>query len=276
MAIKRDMDFLKSKKIMGILNVSPDSFFDGGQYQQIDAALSQAQKMMGEGVHIIDIGGESTRPGSNPVSLEEEKRRVLPVLKEVHSAFPKLMLSVDTYKPEIARLSLEAGAHIINDIYGLRQSGMAEIAAEHDSYVVIMHMLGEPKSMQEKPLDKNAPMVVKEFLSRQVDFALKKGIKPDRIILDPGIGFGKTVAGNLMLIKSICDFKSMGFPVLIGASRKSVIGAILNNQVSERKNGSVVIHTLAWVYGADIIRVHDIKESLESLRIFEEFQSAGL
>jgi dihydropteroate synthase len=259
---------------MGILNLTPDSFFDGGKYREMLYAIDHVEEMIQEGAHIIDLGGESSRPGADPVPLEEERQRVIPILNKIRSAFPDAAISVDTYKPEMAAEVLENGADIINDIYGLRQEGMAEVIAEHQAYTVIMHMQGEPGNMQKNPRYRDAVQEVEDFFAERMDFALKKGISMDRIILDPGIGFGKSLENNIQLIKASRRFKEkFKLPVLIGASRKSMIGKILGNETGDRLNGSVIVHTMALNYGADIIRAHDIRETRESIQIFSRFQA---
>lgn len=265
--------FQPKKYLMGILNITPDSFYDGGKYQEMLLSLERVTAMTEAGVDIIDVGGESSRPGALPVSAEDELERILPLIKTVLSHDPHLTLSVDTYKPEVAAEVLKAGALIINDIYGLRKPGMAEVIADHDAGCVIMHMQGEPHNMQEAPFYKDVVSEVMTFLEERANFALSKGIKETQIVLDPGIGFGKRVEDNLKLIKQINRLKSLGFPLLIGASRKSLIGKILGNELQDRKNGSIVLHTLALFQGADIIRVHDFKESAEIMKILAALES---
>ncbi|HCL56425.1 MAG TPA: dihydropteroate synthase [Spirochaetia bacterium] len=260
--------------IMGILNITPDSFFDGGKYSATDQALIRLQQMLEEGADIIDIGAESSRPGSRPLPFEEEKKRLLPLLRQINENFPKLTLSIDTYKPEIAQLCLENGASMINDIFGLTKKGMAETIAGFNASAVIMHMKGTPLDMQKSPVYSDLTAEIKDFFSKQIDHALKKGMKQDKIILDPGIGFGKTLEDNIQIINKIDEFKKLGFPVLIGASRKSMIGSLLNIPSPEdRKNGSIIIHTLALKNGADMIRVHDVKESKEISLILNAFNN---
>jgi dihydropteroate synthase len=247
--------------------MTPDSFYDGGKYQEILLSLERVEEMVDAGVDIIDVGGESSRPGAAPVGAEEELERILPLIKAVLAHDPGLILSVDTYKPEVAAEVLNAGVLIINDIYGLRKTGMAEVIAAHGAGCVIMHMQGEPHNMQEAPFYDDVVEEVLGFLEKQANFALSKGIRENQIALDPGIGFGKRLEDNLKLIKHIDRFKILGFPVLIGASRKSLIGKILGNDLQDRKNGSIILHTLALIQGADIIRVHDFNESAEIIQI---------
>lgn len=260
--------------VMGILNTTPDSFSDGGSYNNVPDAFSHAESMIQNNVDIIDIGGESTRPGAEKVPFEEELKRVIPLIKQIKENYPNTFMSIDTYKAEVAEKALEAGASMVNDIYGLRSKNMADVVAAYDAYVVIMHMNGSPETMQIDPQYEDVLQEVSIFFEKQIDFALKKGVSEDKIILDAGIGFGKTLEHNLLLIKNSSYFKKkFKLPVLVGASRKSMLGQILGNPVEQRKNASVITHSLAFSYGANIIRVHDVKESLESKYIFKAFEN---
>ncbi len=258
--------------IMGILNVTPDSFSDGGKYNTLTAAVKRAEDMIAQGATIIDVGGESSRPFSQPVSAEEEMKRVLPVIEEL--AELKVPISVDTYKPEVADRALGAGASIVNDIYGLRKDGMAEVIKDYDAGVVIMHMKGEPKNMQLNPHYENVVSEVLAFLRERVEHATKKGIDMERIVIDPGIGFGKRVEDNLMLLKSIGSFRALGVPILVGVSRKSYIGKLLNVDVDERLEGTVASNVIALMNGASIFRVHDVEENNRALRMASEIKEA--
>ena len=245
-------------KIMGIVNVTPDSFSDGGKYFSVDDAVDHALKLIDEGADIIDIGGESTRPGSDPVSLEEELRRTIPVIKNIHQQRKDLIISIDTTKSEVAKQALDSGAQIINDISGLTfDEKMIDIAKEYNSGVVIMHIKGNPKTMQENP---DYSDVVKEVY----DFLLVQSIKAkqndiDKIIVDPGIGFGKRIEDNFTLIKNLDYFQSLGYPVMIGLSKKSFIGKTLNLDNDQREIGTIILETISVIKSARIIRTHNVK-----------------
>jgi dihydropteroate synthase len=243
--------------IMGILNVTPDSFSDGGRFLDPPKAIKQAVRMAEEGADIIDIGGESTRPGAESVTLEEELRRIVPLVKQLAKEIP-VPVSVDSYKSEVAKQALDAGAHIINDISGLRfDNAMAGLAARYKAPVVIMHIKGTPKDMQQDPVYEDLVGEIKAYLEEGVKLAEIAGINRDQVIVDVGIGFGKTVSHNLELINRLDEFHSIGCPMLIGPSRKSFIGNILNLPVSERLEGTTAAVTMAISRGAHIVRVHD-------------------
>lgn len=251
--------------IMGILNVTPDSFSDGGQFLDPGAAIEHAKAMVGDGADIIDIGGESSRPGSDPVSVEEEKRRVLPVIKRLVNELD-VPLSIDTYKSEVAREALDAGAGLVNDISGLRFSpDMAAIVAERKASVVVMHIKGTPKTMQKAPRYKNVVKEVMDQLRAQTAMARKAGVPKDRILVDPGIGFGKTVDHNCELIAEVGQIRRLGYPVLIGTSRKTFIGKILGTEVDDRLEGTLASNIVAVMGGVDFVRVHDVKETKRAL-----------
>ncbi|SMB99240.1 Dihydropteroate synthase [Thermanaeromonas toyohensis ToBE] len=246
--------------IMGILNVTPDSFSDGGLYFDLGRALERAHIMVEAGADIIDVGGESTRPGSDPVPLEEELRRVLPVVERLAREL-KVPISIDTYKAEVARQALERGATLINDITGLRgDPQMPEVVARFGCPVVVMHIKGTPKNMQENPTYEDVVAEVKEYLREGVELAVKAGLPREKVIIDPGIGFGKTVEHNLKILQSLKEFKALGQPLLVGTSRKSFIGKILNLPVHERLLGTAATVALSIAGGADIVRVHDVGE----------------
>ncbi len=255
--------------IMGILNVTPDSFSDGGAYFSPESALSRAEEMIQEGADLIDVGGESTRPGAEPVSPEEEIRRVLPVVQGLVQR--GYIVSVDTTKVEVAELVLKAGAHIINDISGLRfNPDLAKIVAKYRAGLVIMHSRGTPQNMQTLTDYENLIEEIYEFLAGQVDFALSQGVSPEKIILDPGIGFAKTVEQNLEILRRLPEFKSLGYPILVGPSRKSFIGAVLGGlPPSERVEGTSASVALAIAGGARILRVHDVKAMVRVCRVTE-------
>ena len=255
-------------RIMGVLNVTPDSFSDGGKYVSVEKAVEHAKEMIKEGADIIDIGGESSRPFSEPVSEEEEMRRILPVIDEL--ADLKIPISVDTYKPKVAEEALKRGVSIVNDIFAMRRDGMAEVIRDYDAAVVIMHMKGEPRNMQLNPYYEDVISEIYGFLKERVEFAKKIGIDEDKIMIDPGIGFGKRVEDNLKIIRNLNVFRSLGYPILIGISRKSFIGKILNLDLNDRLEGTIASNIVSVMNGASIIRVHDVKENLRAIKIVSE------
>ncbi|MGC9003788.1 MAG: dihydropteroate synthase [bacterium] len=248
-------------KIMGILNITPDSFYDGGRYNELDRAIARAEEMVEEGASIIDVGGESTRPGSESVSLEEELRRVIPAIKELVKRID-LPISIDTYKAEVARRAIEEGAEMVNDISALRfDEKMVEVVREHKVAVVLMHMKGTPKDMQENPYYEDVVGEVYDFLKERVEWAQMNGIERDYLLIDPGIGFGKRTIDNIELIRRLSEFRSLGLPILIGPSRKSFLGNILGGlPPEERLEGTAAAVAVSVLKGASIIRVHDVKE----------------
>ncbi len=253
---------------MGILNVTPDSFFDGGLFLDEQRAVKQALRMVKDGADIIDIGGESTRPGANPVSAKEEIKRVVPVIKALAKKV-KVPISIDTCKARVADEAVFAGASIINDISGLRyDKGMAGVAADHKVPVVIMHIQGTPGNMQKKPVYKALVPEIMNYLREGIDIALKAGVPDNMIIIDPGIGFGKTVENNLEIINRLDEFKGFEKPVLLGPSRKSFIGKLLGDlPVTDRLEGTAAAIAIGISKGANIIRVHDIKEMYRVAKI---------
>ncbi len=254
--------------IMGILNVTPDSFSDGGRYLQIDRAVEQGLRLIEEGADLLDIGGESTRPGSMPVDEKEEARRVVPVLREL-SRQTSVPLSVDTYKSGIARQALAEGACVVNDISGLTfDPRMAEVIAQAQAGLVIMHMKGTPRDMQLEPFYTDVVREVRAFLRSRKEAALAAGIPENRIVVDPGIGFGKRQQDNLTLLCRL-DQLNLGSPILVGPSRKSFIGAILNLPPEERLHGTAAAVTAAVLQGADVVRVHDVKEMKQAVAVAE-------
>jgi dihydropteroate synthase len=252
--------------VMGILNVTPDSFSDGGKFFKFNDAVKRALSMVEEGADIIDIGGESTRPGSEPVPLEEERRRVIPLIKKLSEEID-VPISIDTYKPELATEALEAGAELINDIYGLRQEGMLELVKEAKVPVVIMHMQGTPKDMQKNPTYTEVVSEICFFLKERAKLAEECGLSKEEIILDPGIGFGKTLKHNLSILSRLEEFVSLGHPLLVGHSRKSFIGFTLDLPVEERLEGTLAVSAISTFKGADVIRVHDVKENLRAIKM---------
>jgi len=260
--------------IMGVLNVTPDSFSDGGLFLRPDDALRRAEEMASEGADLIDIGGESSRPGAEPVPLEEELRRVLPVVREASRRLP-LPISVDTYKAEVARRALEEGASIVNDISALRfDPKMAEVVADHRAPVVLMHMKGTPRDMQRNPYYEDVVGEVEAFLKERREAAVRAGIPEGNIILDPGIGFGKRVEDNLQLLKHLDRLVALGNPVLVGTSRKSFIGAVLDLPVEERLEGTLATLVLAVAKGAKLLRVHDVRPAVRAVRMAEAILGA--
>jgi len=258
-----------SPRLMGILNVTPDSFSDGGEFFSVESALEHALALLDEGAEILDVGGESTRPGAEPVPQEEEQRRVLPAIRAVLDARPGTKISVDTYHAQTAEAALEEGASIVNDVTALRgDERMASVVAGAGCEVVLMHMLGEPRTMQRDPRYEDVVREVRDFLRERVDYAVGCGIDPGRIILDPGIGFGKTVEHNLELLRRLDEICELGFPVLVGTSRKRFIGTITGVQTpKERLFGTVATTVLAYERGASIFRVHDVRANREALDV---------
>ncbi len=253
--------------IMGILNVTPDSFSDGGHFAQTHTALEHARLLIDQGADILDIGGESTRPGAEFVAADEEKARVLPVLTRIVEL--GVPVSVDTYKAEVAEAALKAGAHIINDVWGLRYDpDMARIVAAYDAGIVIMH--------NEPAVDDHADAIsrIRDGLLRSVDLADKAGIAHEKIMLDPGVGFAKTFMQNMQTIARLSELLDLGFPVLLGASRKSFIGQILGAQVDERLNGTLAAHLIGVQQGAQVVRVHDVAAHREALRVANAIQTS--
>ncbi len=259
---------------MGILNLTPDSFSDGGRFLARDTALRHAARMVEEGAAIIDIGGESTRPGAQPVSVEQELERVVPVIEALAGEFP-VPLSVDTLKPAVMREAVAAGAGLINDVMALQAPGAIEAVAELEIPVCLMHMQGEPRTMQQEPHYEDVVAEVTGFLAERVAACEAGGIRRDRLILDPGFGFGKTLAHNLSLLKHLQCLESLGLPLLVGISRKSMIGSLLDGApVDQRTNGSVAAAVVAVMRGGAIIRAHDVGQTVEALKVAAAVLSA--
>ncbi|MCG2676275.1 dihydropteroate synthase [bacterium] len=246
--------------IMGILNVTPDSFADGGRYDTLDSALLQAEGMAEEGADIIDVGGESTRPGTRPVPLQEELRRTIPVIKRLVKRI-NLPISIDTYKSRVAREALDSGASLVNDISALRlDEGMSQVVSKYKAPLILMHMQGRPRNMQKNPKYGDVVGEIISFLRERIAFAKEEGIDGEKIIIDPGIGFGKKKEHNLEIFNRLSEFKSLGRPILVGPSRKSVIGDVLGLPVEERLEGTAATAAASILNGADMVRVHDVKE----------------
>ncbi len=270
------LDFSSSTtRVMGVLNTTPDSFFDGGCYSVVETALKRARQMCLEGVDIIDIGGESTRPGAPAVDLEEEIRRVVPVIRAIKrdpllSAIP---ISVDTSKASVMHSAIEAGASLVNDIRALANPSALEVCAKAGVQVCLMHMQGKPGTMQNNPFYSNVTDSVAEFLHNRVQVCLSAGILPDRILLDPGFGFGKTLEHNLSLLAGLEKICKLGFPVLVGLSRKSMLGEILGVPAEDRLYGSIAAAVLAVERGARVVRTHDIKATVQAIKVVDRLVS---
>jgi dihydropteroate synthase len=274
---KRSIDLSHSGSIMGVLNVTPDSFSDGGHFADEEAAFRHAERMAGDGAEILDVGGESSRPGSEPVTLENELRRVIPVIKRIRAWFPELFLSIDTYKAETARQAVAAGADIINDITALRADPeMIEVLKHSEVGVILMHMRGTPRTMQINPHYEDVVSEVFEFLRRRRDELVACGVDHTRIAIDPGYGFGKRLQDNVELVRRLDRFAELGQPVVVGVSRKSMIAHLLGDsklQFEGRLWPTVALTSLLREKGAHIFRVHDVRPNLEALRMTEAILS---
>ena len=256
--------------IMGILNVTPDSFSDGGKFKSHDQAIGHAVKMIKEGANIIDIGGESTRPGAKAVQLEEELMRIIPIIEDIRLK-SDCLISIDTYKSKVAEAALDAGADMVNDISGLTfDHNMASLVAERNVPVIIMHIKGRPRDMQKNPNYDNLIKEIKVFFELQIAIAKRAGIDSGNIILDPGIGFGKRLEDNFEIIRELGQISTMGYPVLLGPSRKSFIGLTLDLPIEERMEGTLASITAGVINGARIVRVHDIRATRRTLTITEK------
>jgi dihydropteroate synthase len=264
---------LERPLLMGVVNVTPDSFSDGGQLVETTSAIAHAQKLVTEGAEILDIGGESTRPGALPVSIQEELARILPVIAAMRDC--GAAISVDTCKPEVMRAALEAGADIINDVTGMRQPEAQRIVAAHPNCgVCLMHMQGEPRTMQSQPLYQNVVHEVKAALVAQAQLLERLGVKHARISLDPGLGFGKTLEHNYQLLHGLAQFVKSGYPVVLGASRKSMIGAVTGKSVDQRLSGSIAAALAGVARGAAVLRVHDVDATRDALKVWASVQAA--
>lgn len=257
---------LNQPQIMGILNVTPDSFSDGGIFLSAQAALAGARRMAEEGAAIIDVGGESTRPGAVPVSVQEELDRVIPVIEILSLELP-IIVSIDTSKPEVMRAAVAAGAGLINDVRALREEGVLQAAAQARVPVCLMHMQGEPRVMQHSPHYNDVAAEVGSFLVERVHACVAAGIPRERLLIDPGFGFGKALGHNLRLFKHLDSFRDLALPLVVGVSRKSMIGAVLGKPVEQRLYGSVALAALAVWQGASIIRTHDVQATADAIRM---------
>ena len=265
---------LSQPQVMGVLNVTPDSFSDGGDFYSADKAVEQAQRMVESGAAIIDVGGESTRPGAEPVPGEEELRRVLPVIEALQATIP-VPVSIDTQKPEVMRAAVAAGAGLINDVYALQAQGAIATAAALGVPVCLMHMQGLPETMQDNPEYTDVVEEVAGFLTARADACIAAGIPAERILVDPGFGFGKTVQHNLLLLRHLDRLVNRGYPVLVGLSRKSLIGKVLDLSVDNRLYPSIALAVLAAWKGAAMIRCHDVRETVEAVRICHAVRTVG-
>lgn len=260
-------------QVMGILNVTPDSFSDGGRHNTLDLALRHAQAMVDAGATILDIGGESTRPGAAEVSEDEELARVVPVVEAIARRFD-VWISVDTSKASVIREAANAGMHLINDIRSLQEPGALQAAAETGLPVCLMHMQGDPKTMQQSPHYDNVVAQVDQYFAEQIACCVNAGIPKNKLLLDPGFGFGKNLEHNYQLLARLAEFHHFGLPLLVGMSRKSMVGQLLHVSPEKRVTGSVACAVIAAMQGAQIVRVHDVKETVEAMRIVEATLSA--
>lgn len=266
---------LSSPLAMAILNITPDSFYDGGQNQSIEAMLRHVEKMLKDGATILDIGGMSTRPGAEIIPGEEELKRVIPAVEAITKAFPEAILSIDTLRASVADTALNAGAHIINDISaGLFDPNMLDTVAGHKAPYVLMHMQGEPATMQDNPVYKNVVSEVYDFLKARIDACTTAGIND--IIIDPGFGFGKTVEHNYTLLRNLQYFAQLNTPILAGVSRKSMICKVLKVNPDKALTGTIAANTIALLNGANILRVHDVKEAMETIKIVAAYRQVPI
>jgi dihydropteroate synthase len=270
----RVVDLSQRGMIMGVLNVTPDSFSDGGEFFSADAAIERGVQIAAEGADIVDIGGESTRPGAEPVSTEEELRRVIPVIEKLRAKID-IVISIDTSKAEVARTALDAGAEIVNDVTsGRGDKQMLPLAATRNAALVLMHMQGEPRTMQKNPRYGDVVREVADFFRQQYDRAIKCGVDPMRLAFDPGIGFGKTLEHNLTLLKHLEQLRVHDRPLVVGVSRKSFLGRLAgSNEMSARVGPTIAMTSILRSRGADVLRVHDVKENVTALRITESVLS---
>jgi len=265
---------LSAPVVMGVLNVTPDSFSDGGRYTSADTALAQARRMLEEGAAIIDVGGESTRPGAEPVPEAEELARVLPVIERIASELG-CVISIDTMKPGVMRAACAAGAELVNDVMALRTPGALEAVRDAGAAVCLMHMQGEPRTMQQAPQYGDVVQDVRAFLGARIEACVKAGIGAARIVIDPGFGFGKTLAHNLKLLGALGEIATLGPPLLVGVSRKGMFGQLLDRPAGERLAGGVAAAALAAWQGARIVRTHDVRATMDALKVTAAVRTAG-
>lgn len=266
MKAKQNKIDLSTTIVMGILNLTDNSFYDGGRYKNEEKALIQCRKMTKEGALIIDIGAQSSKPGSNEITEEEEWKRIKPLLVAIKKEFPEILISIDTYKANIAEKSINNGADIINDISaGDLDKNMFSVIAKHKVPYIIMHMKGTPKNMQEKPIYKNVVKEIKDYFVNKIIQLKQLGI--EEIIIDPGFGFGKTIEHNYEILNNLQELKKLNLPILIGVSRKSMIYNLLENTAEQSLNGTTVVNSISLTKGANILRVHDVKEAVECIKI---------
>lgn len=269
----RELDMSRCH-VMGVLNVTPDSFSDGGKFNRPDAALVRARQMVADGASFIDIGGESTRPGATPVSVQEELDRVCPVVEAIARELDAV-ISVDTSAPEVMAETARLGAGLINDVRALQREGAPEVVARAGIPVCIMHIQGEPDTMQDRPEYRNVRREVSSFLTERMRVAGLAGVRPENILLDPGFGFGKSLEHNLQLLASLEQMHILGHPLLVGVSRKSMLGRITGREVNERLPASLAAATIAAMKGASIVRVHDVRETVDAVRVVAAMKEAG-
>ncbi len=261
--------------VMGILNLTPDSFYDGGKYKNNQEALSQAGKIMEEGAAIIDIGAVSTRPGAEEIDEQQEEKRLEPIIKSLLDIYPEIIISVDTYRSGVAERAINLGCHIINDISGgTFDEEILHVVARYKVPYIMMHIQGTPANMQKNPVYDDVVRDIYNFFEKQISKLQK--LKHQQIVIDPGFGFGKTLEHNYILLKNLSAFKKLGFPVMAGLSRKSMINKVLGTTPQTAMNGTTVLNTLALLNGVDILRVHDVKEAVEVVRLIEQYDEAGM
>ncbi len=266
---------LEKPLVMGILNVTPDSFSDGGEYSSFELACRHADEMVEQGATFIDVGGESTRPGAAEVNLREELSRVIPLVEYI-AQHHDVWISIDTSKAEVMKQAVEAGAHLINDVRALQEPGALEMAAKLQVPVCLMHMQGLPRSMQNAPIYDDVVNDIKQFFEQRIQACCDAGLKREQLLIDPGFGFGKSLAHNYELLNRLDEFKSLGLPILVGLSRKSMMGNLLHRDVSERLAGSLAGAMLSAQRGAGILRVHDVPETVDVLKVLNATRSFGL
>jgi len=265
---------LSTPVVMGVVNVTPDSFSDGGRFASTDAAVGHALRMVEEGAGLLDVGGESTRPGAQAVGAEEEIRRVVPVI-EALAARARIPISVDTSKPAVMTAAVGAGATLINDVRALREPGALEAAADTNAAICLMHMQGEPRTMQVDPRYDEVVAEVRDFLRERAEVCIAAGIAPERLAIDPGIGFGKRLEHNLALLAGLPELAGLGWPLLVGVSRKSMFGELLGRAVDQRIAGGVAMATAAVLAGASIVRTHDVAATVDAVKVAVALRAAG-